>query len=422
MLTDAELLLGMGRHLSTYAYSTPHAAMENLVEASQVYELAWRLRNSQLSTAKRVQAIGLDVKIGPQKLARQVLPTMETLDWVKVQRKQDGTVVGVEAHIPPDQELIGSCARLLDIYTTSAVERAALELIRVTSLQPLSVDEALEKAARFGEDAAVQALDHLQTVSLVRRVEIEVDRPVVFNPNIWSGDNSLSKAALRAQDARASTEVASLIEEVAAQPGIPEAHVKATEKKWVDFAVAQGLIQRSVVQTSSGEQQGFLFSPHLQKDPFGIDRTDPSGHVRQLVGSMIYATTFATWKLRSPGAFLYKLIRDGEAGGVPEIGTDYPMLETAGTIRVEESWRPGSFKMVLLQSDVAEEALRVLDTRAGSLSGQAGSLRSIGDQRTYAHVEKERARTAKEVDISETESARLIAALRDVASGGGFGA
>ncbi|MEU2237716.1 hypothetical protein ABZ585_43285, partial [Streptomyces vietnamensis] len=93
---------------------------------------------------------------------------------------------------------------------------------------------------------------------------------------------------------------------------------------------------------------------------------------------MIYASTFASWKLHSPGAFLYTLIRDGEAGGVPNIGTDYPMLETAGTIKVVPSGRSGSFKMVLLQSDIAESALSIIDSRGSRNRGEAGSLQSLG--------------------------------------------
>jgi len=143
--------------------------------------------------------------------------------------------------------------------------------------------------------------------------------------------------------------------------------------------------------------------------------------VRQLVGSMIYASTFASWKLHSPGAFLYTLIRDGEAGGVPNIGTDYPMLETAGTIKVVPSGRSGSFKMVLLQSDIAESALSIIDSRGSRNRGEAGSLQSLGNQRAYSHVERERAKIASEAEINGHEEARLIAALRDVTSGGAFG-
>jgi hypothetical protein len=61
---------------------------------------------------------------------------------------------------------------------------------------------------------------------------------------------------------------------------------------------------------------------------------------------MIYASTFASWKVRSPGAFLYVLIRDGQAGGHERIAEDYPMLETAGTIRVVGTRRNASMHLL----------------------------------------------------------------------------
>ncbi len=300
------------------------------------------------------------------------------------------------------------------------VQRAALELMRATSRQPLTEPAAVEVASGHGERAAQEALRHLVSVDLIRRVEIEVERPVVFNPNIWTGDPEISRAALRAEDARANKEVGALIEEVANLPGIPEKHVKSTEPKWVDFAVSQGLVERSVVQTSTGEAEGFLFTPHLKRDPFGTASSDPSGHVREMVGSMIYATTFASWKLHSPGGFLYTLIRDGEAGNVPNIATDYPMLELAGTIRIVPGTWGKAHRMVLLQSDVAQAALDVLDSRDRS-RGEVGSLFALGDQRAYRHLEHERARMAAATGTDDLDQARLIAALRDATAGGGFG-
>jgi hypothetical protein len=135
---------------------------------------------------------------------------------------------------------------------------------------------------------------------------------------------------LRIEDSRAQKEVGALMEEVAARPGLPQAHAKSTSREWVDFAVSQGLVQRTVVETSRKEEQAFLFTPHLARDPFGATSGDPSGHLRQLVGSMIYAATFATHKLYSPARFVQVLVNSGEAGDASDIGTDYTMLETAG--------------------------------------------------------------------------------------------
>lgn len=422
MLSDAELLLGLGRHLAAYSISTAHAALESLQFAGQVYEMAWRLRDAQVSSAGRVQAIGIEAHIGSRSLARDVLPTMEQMGWVECRRDADGALVSVEALIPPNDQLVDDAGRLLDVLLATPVQRAALELLRATSRQPLTVAAALEVAGAHGEEAAEQALRHLVAIDLVRRIELEVDRPVVFNPNIWTGDPALSKAALRAEDARANQEVGALIEEVAALPGIPEKRVQSTEKKWIDFAVSQGLVERSVVQTSTGGEEGFLFAPHLKRDTFGVASSDPSGHVRQMVGSMIYATTFATaYRLRSPGAFLYALIRDGEAGDVPNIATDYAMLELAGTIRVEPGTWGRAARMVLLQTDVAETALDVIDSRDRS-RGEVGSLKALGEQRAYSHIERERARMAVVTATDDEDQARLIAALRDATSGGAFGA
>jgi hypothetical protein len=47
---------------------------------------------------------------------------------------------------------------------------------------------------------------------------------------------------------------------------MPESSVSSTEQRWVDFAVSQGLVQRSVVQTTEGQEQRFLFTPHLNRD------------------------------------------------------------------------------------------------------------------------------------------------------------
>src|ERR1039457_4885926 len=76
MLDDAELLLGVSRHLSTYMISPAHAALESLQYAGQVYELAWRLRNAPLSSAARIEAIAQEAAIGPRQLLREVLPTL----------------------------------------------------------------------------------------------------------------------------------------------------------------------------------------------------------------------------------------------------------------------------------------------------------------------------------------------------------
>ncbi len=412
MLSDAEVLLGLSRHLSAYAMNPSTAALEQLSFAGWVYEMAWRLRGSGASSPERVEAIALEARISRRRLLVDVLPTLETLGWVSVQRKADNTLHAVVEVIPPPTELLGLAESVLEVAMPTATERSALTLLRATTLQPLEVTAALEEASPHGDVAARDALRHLVAIKLVRRIKADDGREVVFNPNIWADNPKVIEAALRAEDARIRAEVGALLEEVVASPGLPESQVSSTDQPWIDFAVAHGLVQRTVVQTTEGAEHGFLFSPHLNRDPFGAGTTDPSGHVRQLVGSMVYAATFPRFKLWSPVKFVRALVRDGEAGDASPIGTDYPMLETAGIVRIVPGSAMDRYRFELLQSEVAEEALTILEKRGGS-NTEGDNEAGLRTQRSYVHLERERARLAVDVPVDDTEQARLIAALRD---------
>lgn len=418
MLSDAELLLGLWRHLSTFQVTQARAALGELELAGKVYEMAWRLRGSAVSSAERVYAIGVEAKLPRFEVSRLVLPMLDQLGWVRLNRDGDGTIVSVDDVVPPPAELIPAANALLRVIGPDSVQLAALEIIRATSRQPLERSAAIESAASYGEEAAVTALRHLGTLRLVREVLAADGRTAVFNPNIWIDDAEVVQAALRVEDANVRTEVGALIEEVAASPGMPEVRVRSTSIEWVDFAVSQGLIQRSVVQTTEGLERRFLFTPHLGRDPFGNVPGDVSGHVRQLVGSMIYAATFARFQLYSPARFVRRLVNDGEAGDASPIATDYPMLETAGIVRVVAGSTPERYRLQLLQADVAEQALQVLEQREGGqqTTGAPGTP-GIRGQRSYTHVERERARLAYDVPDDDKDVGRLLAALREVSRG-----
>jgi hypothetical protein len=413
VLTDAELVLGLSRHLSAYAMGPERAALGELEFAGWSFDVAFRLRGSTTIPAARMQVIGLDVGLTARSL-KEVVGTLEALGWLSVDRDGQGSPISVSETLPSAGELISAAPRLFDVVGLGDVERAALTLLRATTMQPLLVEDALA-VARTGGDSdadAEEALRHLTAMGLVRRVRTDSEREVVFNPNVWTQGDGIAQTVLRAADAGATAEIGALLQELAASPGLPEAHVSSVEPKWVKFAITQGLIQRSVIQTSDGSEQGFLFTPHLARDPFGGTAGDASGHVRQLVGSMIYATTFAQNRLIWPDVFLRALINRGVAGNVSSIGTDYPMLEKAGIVRVVPT--TGSrYQMELLQSDVAEDALRLLTARSETTSGTADAA-ALRAQRTYVHVERDRARLALSADTDEVEQARLMAALRDV--------
>lgn len=414
ILTDAELLLGLSRHLSAYAYGPDRAALGELEFVGRVYDLAFRLRGSTTNTPDRVRAIAVDVGLTKRDL-RGALGILESLNWVVVERDNVGTARSVNESLPPAAELVAAATNILDISEADKVQRAALVMLRATTLQPLLRDDALSHAAETAACSDMEtesAMSHLIAVGLIRVSSLDAERDVVYNPNVWTQGDGIATAALKAADAKATGEIQGLLDELAETPGLPETKVTSTEERWIQFAIAQGLVQRAVIQTTEGGERGFLFTPHLTRDPFGGTAGDASGHVRQLVGSMVYASTYAKTLLREPDVFLRALIRNGVAGNASSIGTDYPMLEKAGIVRVV----PGTgtrYRLELLQPDVAESALQLMRSSVGP-GGAAGDAAAVRAQKNYIHPERDRARLALNADSDEAEEARLVASLREV--------
>ena len=104
-----------------------------------------------------------------------MLPALEQLRWVRCYRN-DQELVSVDAFIPPADDLIAEAGTMLNIVMATPVQRAALALLRATSLQPLEESSALQHAAEFGDEAASQALRHLVSIQLVRRTQSDDGR------------------------------------------------------------------------------------------------------------------------------------------------------------------------------------------------------------------------------------------------------
>ena len=135
-MDGALLLLGLHRHLSAYSASPATAALGSLEFAGRVYEMAWRLRGSGVSSIKRAHAISIEAEIRPFELERTILPTLENLGWVKINRLPDDSIGSIDDVIPPPEGLIAAANRVLDITMPSSVERAALKILRATTGQP----------------------------------------------------------------------------------------------------------------------------------------------------------------------------------------------------------------------------------------------------------------------------------------------
>jgi hypothetical protein len=214
MLSTAELLLGISRHLSEYTAGTDRATLGQLEFAGRVLEIAVRLRGSGVSSARRVAAIGEAAGLSRNETFGQILPSLQALGWVEI-IELDGEPQQVSEAVPPLSELVAQADRILEVVRPQAVERAALLLMDETTKMPVTHARAVELAAsRTSEEDALRALRLLANLRLVEISDDASGSQIVFNPNIWSLDERLTAAALRAEDGDVHAALGSLIEEV----------------------------------------------------------------------------------------------------------------------------------------------------------------------------------------------------------------
>lgn len=114
------------------------SALGELQFAGKLYELAFRLRGSGVSGISRLDAIAVSAGITSIDARMMLLPCLETLGWVRVNRNADNNLISVDDVIPPVPQLLAASSRVLDIVNAGATQRAALALLRATSLMPPS--------------------------------------------------------------------------------------------------------------------------------------------------------------------------------------------------------------------------------------------------------------------------------------------
>lgn len=145
ILSDAELVLGLSRHLSAYAKTSERADLDTIEFAGWIYDLAFRLQGSTTNTPGRVRAMGRDIGLGQRDLT-SVVATMEQLGWLIVDRDAQGRPLVVTETMPAPGILIAESDNVLTACDAQPHDYAALSLLRATTLQPLVIEDALAAA------------------------------------------------------------------------------------------------------------------------------------------------------------------------------------------------------------------------------------------------------------------------------------
>jgi len=377
-------------------------------------------------SAQALTPLGKDAGIPRQELKTTVLPMLETLGIVRVERN-GAAVSSVTALVISQDDVMDQVARLWEHLDPEPQERGALVLLQETATLPLLRDEATSALVATGldEEETKQAIELALAHDLVRVSHVaDLGADVLYNDFLWGENIDRIGAALAALTANLRDGLRSLLEELHQHEGRPAGEIESASPELMQLAITQGLVDATEIKTTSGRTATFHFTPLFRG--FGVSRDhvpDVLDQVKLVIASFAFSTRYATFRLRDPEVFLDSLISRGYAGNATPIGTDYGAMEKQKIVNVEPV-APGStrYRFKSIKRDALIEARDTMRAGALLLPNPRGSLNALLREPPQSFVDpvatrQKLAQAAGDTPLFDTS---LLAAIREAAQQEGF--
>jgi hypothetical protein len=414
------------KHLRTF--QADHTVrFEATVLAGKAADLLGRLRGLQRYSMRHVEPLAKDAGITKSELRDTLLPALEALGIVQVERDSADRIRSLRAMIIGEDDVMAQAARTWDSLEPETSERGALVCLREVAALPRTDEELFVacEAAGMDEQEAKLGLELAEAHGLVMRTHVsEFDADFLYNDFLWGEDIQRTTKALAALPGEIRDNMRSLLDELHQNEGRPLKDIESASPELIEMAVANGLIERAEIVTATGRTGSFHFTPRFKG--FGVARDDVPDvldQIRLVIASFAFATHYAQYRLNSPEVFLESLIDKGYAGKASPIGTDYGALEKQKIVDVQPI-TPGSsrYRFVALKKDSLVAALDTM--RAGSLlrpGAGSGSGSGLLQPREFADPVATRLRLGQRATQTPQYQETLLAAVRDAAQQDRFG-
>jgi hypothetical protein len=413
------------KHLRNYRAQTL-ASFETTALAGRACDLLGRMRQLAPYSAQALTPLAKDAGIPRQELKTTVLPTLETLGIVRVERN-GAAVASVTALVISQDDVMDQVGRLWEHLDPEPQERGALVLLQETATLPLLRDEAASAlvAAGLDEEESEQPIELALAHDLVRVSHVaDLGADVLYNDFLWGENIDRVGAALAALTANLRDGLRSLLEELHQHEGRPAGEIESASLELVQLAITQGLVDATEIKTTAGRTATFHFTPLFRG--FGVSRDhvpDILDQVKLVIASFAFSTRYATFRLRDPEVFLDSLISRGYAGNATPIGTDYGAMEKQKIVNVEPV-APGStrYRFKSIKRDALIEARDTMRAGALLLPNPRGSLNALLREPPQNFVDpvatrQQLAQAAGDTPLFDTS---LLAAIREAAQQEGF--
>jgi hypothetical protein len=408
------------KHLRNYRALTL-ASFEATSVAGRACDLLGRMRQLAPYSVRALQPLARDAGITRQELRTTLIPTLEALGVVRVER-QGQNIHSVTALVISQDDVMDQVGRLWEHLDPEPAERGALVALSETATLPLFRDEASDVLVKAGltDEEAHQAIELALAHDLVRASHVaDLGVDVLFNDFLWGENIERIGPALGTLKPQIREGLRSLLEELHKHEGRPASEIESASPQLVQLAVAQGLVDATEIKTTSGRTAIFHFTPLFRG--FGVSRDhvpDVLDQVKLVIASFAFSTRYATFRLRDPEVFLDSLISRGYAGNASPIGTDYGAMEKQKIVNVEPV-SPGSsrFRFEAVKRDTLIEARDTMKAGALLLPNPRGSANALLREPPQSFTDPVATRQQLAQAAGETPlfDASLLAAIREAA-------
>jgi hypothetical protein len=411
-------LLAAGKHLAQFQQDMVSTQVWAVRRASQEADLLLRLRRLGTISHDKAIALARDVGIARQE-ALGFYKGLESTELISVEVRHND-IHTVTDQIFTEASVFRAVGARFEAHDPEPAERALIPMLDLFSSLPLREADAINRMVKAGhrEEDVRRALELQRVFQLMRSKDLpDFGGKLLYNEYLWG--HKIDKVApvlakLHGEDYQ---HLRALIDEIKTVQGMGIDRLTAAPRHLIDMAANVGIIDAVTIETLSGREQTFTFSPLFygyRAGPAPADLLDTSDQVKLFVASIQYGVRYSEdFRLHSPIRFLDRLLREGVAGDATPIVRDYVLVERQGILAVEAtSGTKGRF--VLKKEDVVRMTRDVLANGGLLDSNVKPDARFLATQKGFRSPEVNRLQgLAKPTPRAEMVERDLVSAIRD---------
>ena len=303
--TRGRWVMAAGKHLAQFRPDMVSTHVWAIKRAAQEADILLRVR--RLGTITGDKAIGLarDVGIARQE-ALAFYRGVETTGLITVD-VLDGEIHAVTEQIFTEAMVYRAVGARFEALEPEPAERALIPMLDMLSSLPMKEVEAINLMVKAGhrEEDVRRALELQHSFQLLRSKDLsDFGGKLLYNEYLWGHKIEKIAPVLAKLPGRDYEFLRALIDEIKGVQGQGIDRLTAAPQHLIEMAAHVGIIDTVTIETASGREQTFTFSPFFygyKAGPAPADLLDTSDQVKLFVASIQYGARYSEdFRLHSP--------------------------------------------------------------------------------------------------------------------------